>query len=271
MAVRIISACVALPLFLIVLFVLPPVCFPFFVIALSVVAVYELLWRSNIVRNTFAIGLAYIFAALIPLCVAFSFDSISGYIYPAIFVFVIAGFSYWLFNQHKLSFESISMTFFASIVVPLFLSSLIKIFHMEAGKLLILVPFIAAWLTDTGAYFAGVFFGKHKLAPEISPKKTIEGAIGGIIVCIFSFVVYGIILGAENNALPVLAVCGFVLSIIAQIGDLSMSLIKREYKIKDYGVVFPGHGGILDRFDSVLFTAPASFILLEIFKNIISL
>lgn len=269
MAIRTISAFVALPLFFIVVYLLPPVCFPFFVSLISLIAVYELLWRSKIARNVFCVSIAYVYAFIIPLGIGFYFDLITNFVYPAIFFIAIVLFAYWIFNQKKLSFEKLAMTFFGAIVIPVFLSSLIRIFQMENGGWLILIPFIAAWLTDTGAYFTGVFFGKHKLAPEISPKKTVEGAVGGIIVCIASFVVYAFIIGiTQPLSLIIFAGCGLVLSLIAQIGDLSMSLIKREYQIKDYGVLFPGHGGILDRFDSVLFTSPASLILLTLFTHL---
>ncbi len=263
MAVRIISAFVALPLFFVVVYLLPSVCFPFFVALVSLIAVYELIWRSNIVRNGFCAAIAYIYAFVIPLIIGFSFNIANNYIFPALFLLVIALFAYWLFNQKKISFEKLAMAFFAATVIPLFLSSLIRILQMERGGALILIPFIAAWVTDTGAYFAGVFLGKHKLAPDISPKKTIEGSVGGVIACIAAFIIYAIVIKAQPQAIVLFAASGLILSVIAQIGDLSMSLIKREYQIKDYGVVFPGHGGILDRFDSVLFTAPASLILLS--------
>ncbi len=269
MAVRIISAFVALPLFFVVVYLLPPVCFPFFVALLSLIAVYELIWRSKIVKNGFCAAVAYVYAFFIPLGIGFYFDAVSNYIYPAIFLLIIALFAYWLFNQKKISFEKLAMTFFAATVIPLFLSSLIRILQMGRGEALILIPFIAAWITDTGAYFTGVFLGKHKLAPEISPKKTVEGSVGGMLACIAAFIVYAIIIKAQPYAVILFAVSGLILSVIAQIGDLSMSLIKREYQIKDYGVVFPGHGGILDRFDSVLFTAPASLILLSLFNHLL--
>lgn len=269
MAVRIISAFVALPLFFVVVYLLPPVCFPFFVALLSLIAVYELIWRSKIVRNSFCASVAYVYAFFIPIIAGFYFDAVGKLIYPAVFVLIIALFAYWLFNQKKISFEKLAMTFFSATVIPLFLSSLIRILQMDKGGALILIPFIAAWITDTGAYFAGVFLGKHKLAPEISPKKTVEGSVGGMLTCVIAFIVYAIIIKAQPQAVIFFAVSGLILSVIAQIGDLSMSLIKREYQIKDYGVVFPGHGGILDRFDSVLFTAPASLILLSLFNHLL--
>jgi phosphatidate cytidylyltransferase len=118
-----------------------------------------------------------------------------------------------------------------------------------------LLIFIGAWTTDIFAYFTGFFFGKHKLIEDVSPKKTIEGSVGGTIFCALAFVLTGIIVDAffEGNAnLVFLAISGICISVIAQVGDLIMSVIKRHYGIKDYGKIFPGHGGMLDRFDSIL-------------------
>ncbi len=267
MTVRIISACVALPLFFLLIYVFPPCVFPFAVSALAVIAVYEMLWRSQVMKNVYLVITAYIFAAFIPIATYFNLSNV--YVFMALFLLVIFDFFVWITQQESLAFRDVASAFFAAVVISVFFSSIISIFKMDSGKILILMPFIAAWLTDTGAYFTGVFFGKHKLAPKISPKKTVEGSIGGVFVSIISFLIYGMIMGVDNSALPAFALCGFVLSIISQIGDLSMSLIKREYNIKDYGVVFPGHGGILDRFDSVLFTAPASYILIMLLNDII--
>jgi len=115
--------------------------------------------------------------------------------------------------------------------------------------------FIGAWVTDTFAYFTGMLLGKHKLIPDVSPKKTVEGSIGGTLFCAVAFVVFGVItntwFGTDANFL-LLAIGGVFIAVIAQIGDLIMSVIKRHYGIKDYGKIFPGHGGMLDRFDSVL-------------------
>ena len=125
----------------------------------------------------------------------------------------------------------------------------------EGGKYIYLLIFMGAWITDIFAYFTGVFFGKHKLIEDVSPKKTIEGSLGGIFFCALSFVLFGIVVGTffdrEANII-FLAVSGIIVSVISQIGDLIMSVIKRHYGIKDYGKLFPGHGGMLDRFDSVL-------------------
>ena len=132
----------------------------------------------------------------------------------------------------------------------------------------ILLPFVLAYMADTGAYFIGCAFGRHKLAPNISPKKSVEGAVGGLAGnvlggCVFVFVMDRFFGGAgiSYGLMAVLSLCcGFV----AQLGDLSFSLIKREYGIKDYGKIFLAHGGVLDRFDSVLFVAPVIEIILKL-------
>ena len=129
-------------------------------------------------------------------------------------------------------------------------------YHMYLlnGSIYIWIVFLSAFATDTFAYFSGVFFGKHKLCPTISPKKTIEGSIGGIIGCLIVIVLFSIYFKLDN--VFGLAMLSIVLSVMSQIGDLTASNIKRTAQIKDYGDLMPGHGGILDRFDSILFTTP---------------
>ena len=124
-----------------------------------------------------------------------------------------------------------------------------------AGRFVYLIPFVFAWVTDTFAYFAGRLFGRHKLIPAVSPKKTVEGAIGGAVGCALVALLYGLFTSLCFNASPnylVLALSGLVIAVVSQIGDLAMSAIKRQYGIKDYGKLLPGHGGLLDRFDSCM-------------------
>ena len=138
--------------------------------------------------------------------------------------------------------------------------------YTSNGKYIYLLVFIGPWVSDTFAYFCGRLFGRHKLIPEVSPKKTVEGSIGGILFTALGCVIYGVIINTMLDS-PVsltygsLAVTGAIVSVISQIGDLAASLIKRNYGIKDYGFIFPGHGGVLDRFDSVLLTAPILLIV----------
>lgn len=129
----------------------------------------------------------------------------------------------------------------------------------SGGIFVVLLIFLCAWMTDVGAYFSGYFFGKHKLIERVSPKKTVEGAIGGVIVAVLSCLLYVFIVNTFFKAYldygPI-AVMGAMASVLAQFGDLAASVIKREVGIKDFGTIFPGHGGFLDRFDSVIFIAP---------------
>lgn len=127
-----------------------------------------------------------------------------------------------------------------------------------AGKFVYLIPFVFAWVTDTFAYFTGRLFGKHKLIPAVSPKKTVEGAIGGAVCCALVAMLYGYLASVWFDADPnyiVLGISGIVIAVVSQIGDFVMSAIKRQYGIKDYGKLLPGHGGLLDRFDSCMAVA----------------
>lgn len=137
---------------------------------------------------------------------------------------------------------------------------------MKNGFYICLIAFIAPWVTDTFAYFGGRLLGRHKLIPSVSPNKTIEGSICGMVFCSVACAVYGYIMSTIVEGLPKVwyfAILGFLVSIVSQVGDLIFSLIKRRYGIKDYGFVFPGHGGVLDRFDSIIATAPLILIVCE--------
>ena len=141
---------------------------------------------------------------------------------------------------------------------------MVRILIMKIGKYVVLVPFAVAFTSDAGAYFAGLYLGKHKLSPVISPNKTIEGVIGGLIASVFSMVIYALILQiADFRVSYGLAILyGLLGSAIGVFGDLCLSVIKRQSGIKDYGNLIPGHGGILDRFDSMMTVAPLMEILL---------
>ena len=144
--------------------------------------------------------------------------------------------------------------------------------YEPAGKYVYLAVFIGAWVTDTFAYFCGMLFGrggKHKLIPDVSPKKTVEGSIGGIVFCVLAMVLFGVIINSITDLHAnylVLIGAGLLASAVSQIGDLCMSVIKRTYGIKDYGKLFPGHGGVLDRFDSVLAVAVVLAALCSFFN-----
>ena len=170
-----------------------------------------------------------------------------------------------LLSKAKLPYSQITACFAAGIVVPFMLCAVVRIHAADQGRGFILIPFILAFLSDSGAYFAGCFFGKHKLAPVISPKKTVEGVVGGVLAAMLSMVIYCVILqlgfGFTVNYLYAL-IYGLLGSLAAVFGDLAFSAIKRQTGIKDYGNLFPGHGGILDRFDSMTVVAPLAEVLL---------
>ena len=133
------------------------------------------------------------------------------------------------------------------------------------GIFMVLFILFCAWFGDSGAYFVGTFFGKHKLCPLVSPKKTVEGLIGGvvtvgIVTTILVLVYNSFILKDTQLSYAVLIPLSMVTSLVGVVGDLSASVIKREYSVKDFGNIMPGHGGVLDRFDSVILVAPFLYV-----------
>ena len=159
--------------------------------------------------------------------------------------------------------------FFSVIYAPVMFSFIYLIRNRENGFWLVWFVFIASWVSDTCAYCVGMLFGKHKLAPVLSPKKSIEGAVGGIVGSALAGILYGLLLVSVSDitysGLWICALIGAVGSVFSQIGDLAASGIKRHYNIKDYGKLIPGHGGIMDRFDSVIVTAPLIYFLVTLF------
>ena len=168
-----------------------------------------------------------------------------------------------VFSRRSLTFAEVAAAYLTTFYITLAFSAIPLIRFGTNGQYYYLLCFLGPWITDSFAYFTGVFFGRHKLIPEISPKKTIEGSIGGIVFCIVSFVVFGLIVGGLTGNAPnylVLGSLGLLVAVVSQLGDLFASLIKREHGVKDYSNIFPGHGGVLDRFDSVIAAAPLLLI-----------
>lgn len=164
--------------------------------------------------------------------------------------------------------EQVMAAFFCIVYAPVMLSFIYLTERMENGRYIVWMIFISSWVCDTCAYFTGMLFGKHKLVPVLSPKKTIEGAIGGVagsalVGALFAFFMVDQVI-PQQNITAAFAVLGAVGAVISQIGDLAASAIKRNHDIKDYGTCIPGHGGIMDRFDSVIFTAPMIYFMAQI-------
>lgn len=154
--------------------------------------------------------------------------------------------------------------------IPFFLGHLLYLESMPQGNLLLILVFLISFGTDTFAYLVGMRWGKHRLSPKISPKKSVEGSVGGTLAAVILTVLFGSFLEAgQGMGLSLLeyGIIAFVASLVSQLGDLAASMIKRQFGIKDYGSLLPGHGGVLDRFDSVLFAAPTIYYLILIFQG----
>ena len=263
---RVIVAAIGVPALIAVIYALPPICFTILVAALSMIAVHEALWSTGCVKNAVVSGLSLALAGVVPFWVAYD-----GRPFPALvgaFVYVVALFAVAISSHYSVTLEKMGSAFFLSVIIPFMLSSLLRIYKSELGVYFVLLPIAVAFLSDAFALFAGMAFGKHKLAPDLSPKKTVEGAFGGLFGGVLGAVVFGLVLQIGfsfscNYAL--LVMYGILGSVLSQMGDLSFSYIKRQYGLKDFGNIFPGHGGVLDRFDSVIFCAP----LMEIFLTVI--
>lgn len=172
----------------------------------------------------------------------------------------------------KYNTNQIMVMFFGYVYVGVMLSYVFRIRCMEAGFVLIWLVFICSWINDTCAYLVGVRFGKHKMSPKLSPKKSVEGAIGGIVGTALIAALYGYIFRNQltNLTNPCIVCAGACAlgAVVSMIGDLAASAIKRDHQVKDYGNVIPGHGGILDRFDSMIFTAPIIYWIVNSFANL---
>ena len=154
------------------------------------------------------------------------------------------------------------------ILVPQAMTTMVRMerYDPENGLFLLVMGLCGAWIADTGAYFSGVALGKHKLCTEISPKKTIEGLVGGILTTAIAYsVAFSLYYGFTGKRAAVAFVTGAVCAVIGTVGDLSASMVKRQIGFKDYGKIMPGHGGLMDRFDSVLFVLPTFYVFIKVF------
>ena len=182
---------------------------------------------------------------------------------------IISFFAYIILTKLKRTIVDVAITVFGLLYIPFMFSFLKLILTMDTGRVLILYVFAAAFASDTFAYLIGSKFGKNKLCPEISPKKTIEGAIGGVIGVVIFFLIITLIGNTYfemSYNIVYMVIAGIVAGIAGQLGDLSASAIKRYCNVKDFGNIIPGHGGILDRLDSLLFVAPVMYAFLVLYS-----
>ena len=258
MKTRVITAAVLIPVLLLLLMVAPTIVTAIVWGLLLAVAAYELLYCTGLVRDSRLVVHAAVMAFAVVLWS--HFDAIHAYGQIGLMIFLAVLFAEMMLSHVKITFDKVCMCIVAGFVIPFLLSSLIRILVMSRiGRYMVLIPFIVAFTSDAGAYFAGRFFGRHKLAPVVSQHKTIEGAIGGIIAAVASMIIYCIILQFVFNfnvKYGYAVIYGLLGSLVGVFGDLCFSVVKRQTGIKDYGNLIPGHGGVLDRFDSMMMVGP---------------
>lgn len=267
---RLIVAAIGIPLLLVVLCVLPPFATAILFAAVCCIGVHELFHVMGLGERKAAMALCMVSAVLIQGAVLLLPFSLILFLFLP---FLLLLFLLWVAYYEKdrpFGVEGLAGALFSGLLVPLGLAAMTALRNGENGRLLVLAPLFVTFTGDSGAYFVGRAMGKHKMSPRTSPNKTVEGLIGGLIVAALGMVIYGLILRAFGvpASLWKLALIGLLCGCCAQLGDLSFSLIKRQYGAKDYGRLLPGHGGAYDRFDSTSFTAPAVlllFLLLEVF------
>ena len=179
--------------------------------------------------------------------------------------FLIVLMVIYVFTYPKYRAEHVMLAFFGLFYVAFMLSYVYQIRMLPLGQWTVWLVFICSWGSDTCAYCVGMLFGKHKMAPKLSPKKSIEGAVGGVVGAALLGAVYAVIINqvivGSYVSVWQYALIGAVGALISMVGDLAASAIKGSHDIKDYGYLIPGHGGILDRFDSVIFTAPIIYYM----------
>ena len=257
MLVRILAAAVGLPLLLAVVLLLPPIGTAVLFALACMVGAYEMLWRTGILKHKRIVCYTAVMAAAVVMwswlraCVVVSEQTLWLSMLLGLFVYACALFTELLAAHTEMKFTALCVALFSGVVYPFLIGALVRLRGMESGKFYIIVAFLISMVADSGAYFVGRAFGKHKLAPVVSPKKTVVYTL--ILNKCFGFTqvnyVYAAIYGVVGAAGSIL-------------GDLTLSVVKRQVGIKDYGNLIPGHGGILDRFDSTMICAPIAEILI---------
>lgn len=190
------------------------------------------------------------------------------FLFMAVILTLIAFMFVYVFSFPKYHSEQIMSAFFCMAYAPIMLSCIYLVRSLPYGVYTVWMIFISSWICDTCAYLVGMCIGKHKLAPVLSPKKSIEGAVGGILGSALVGALYGFFVVEsvvkEQQITWIFVLISALGAVISQVGDLAASAIKRNQNIKDYGKLIPGHGGVMDRFDSVIFTAPMIYFLVLI-------
>ncbi len=264
MKTRILASAVLIPILLILVLAAPKILAALVMGVLMAIAAYELLYGTGLVTHPRLVIYSGIMAFAVSM---WSYaGAVHAYGVLGVLIFVMVLFGEMMYDHVKVRFSAISASIVAGIIVPYLLTALVRILTMKIGRYVILVPFVVAFMNDAGAYFVGMKFGKHKLAPVVSPNKTIEGVFGGMAAAVVGMLIYCLVLHLAdfyvNVGLGLLyAIVGSACGVM---GDLCFSIIKRQTGIKAYGNLIPGHGGVLDRLDSLMTVAPLMEVLLAI-------
>jgi len=258
-----IAAFALLPFLLLVILLAPTIITAILLGLLCAVAAYELLAGTGLVKNIRLIAYSALTASIVPIWCYFG--SVKLWAVLGLSIFTVLLFSELLVSKAKVRIEKISVCFIAGVLIPYLLSALVRIICVYNGRHLLMIPFALAFLSDSGAYFVGRAFGRHKLAPVISPNKSVEGMLGGVATAVIGMLLFclisDLVMPYRIHYLNAVAY-GVVGSFAGVFGDLCFSAIKRQTGIKDYGNLIPGHGGILDRFDSLVVIAPLVEVLM---------
>lgn len=260
---------ICIALFMIIVFIFSG--YPFvtnaFVSIISAMSIYEVLVITKYVEGKWLKAFAIILSVLIPFS-SYLPHILDNYFILGFFTVVVILFMTMILYNNSFRFEHVCVIFCMSLIIPVLFSTIVMIREMSNGLYMMIFVFLTAWGSDCGGYIFGKMFGTSKFTPKISPKKTIEGVFGGVCsavtgcLCLCAGVDIFFSEISVNYYLAVFyAVIGAVFAIM---GDLSASVIKRCFGVKDFGSLIPGHGGIMDRFDSILFAAPSIYILMSI-------
>ncbi len=273
---RLLTAAVGIPLVFCVLLFSHTLVLPIAIALICAVGVYEMLGCTGVRKNALVTAVSMTVAAALPF-VAFYANEISKekYFFAALmlavmFVYIFVMLCTSVFSHGKLDVADTALAAATTVYTTVGFVSLVMLRSLtdgvndKYGICLFVLVFVGAWIPDGAGYFGGRAFGKHKLIPDVSPKKTVEGAVFGVVFGGISFVLAGLVFDLLGFGTPnyiALAVSGIVIAVISIFGDLIASLIKRKYGVKDYGKLFPGHGGVMDRFDSIIAISPFLYLI----------
>lgn len=272
MKTRIITALAAILVFIAVI-LLPQACLVLAIGLICLFMAYECTYAMDSAKEVkifIYIGIALLYIGIIA-DVFVEYTSYMKYGMYSLIVFMLMFMALAVKLHGNVNCKDIFSAAFVALYITFTMSFITRI-RIGGGLFAMLTIFISAWATDTGAYFAGSFFGKHKLIPNVSPNKTVEGAIGGVLLSVICCTAYLAILNnspigisiMNNISYSRIIVMSLVTSVCSQLGDLAASALKRDSHVKDYGKIFPGHGGFMDRFDSVMYIAPIVYLLLMV-------